>query len=116
MIKVHEVSIMGEIFEIIKDNVKNYNLKKVNKVVLKIGEFTCVEESALRFAFEAFSKDSEAEKAEMIIDRVGASAKCDDCGQVFNVTFTNKMCPGCNSYSSNIVTGYELLLHEIEGE
>ena len=53
---MHEVSIMGEIFEIINENVINHNIKKVNKVVLKIGEFSCVEDSALKFAFEAFSK------------------------------------------------------------
>lgn len=113
---MHEVSIMGEIFEIIEDNVKSYNLKRVDKVVLKIGEFTCVEEGALRFAFEAFSKDTEAEEAELIIDRVEASAKCNECDETFKVAFTNKICPKCNTFSNDIVTGYELLLHEIEGE
>lgn len=113
---MHEVSIMGEIFEIIQDNVIAYNLKKVDKVVLKIGEFTCVEEGALKFAFEAFSKDTEAEDAKLIIDRVGARAKCSNCGDTFKVTFTKKICPKCNTFSNDIVTGYELLLHEIEGE
>ncbi|WP_459195559.1 hydrogenase maturation nickel metallochaperone HypA/HybF [Wukongibacter baidiensis] len=107
---------MGEIFEIVKENIITYNLKKVEKVVLKIGEFTCVEEGALRFAFEAFTKDTEAEEAELIIDRVEASAKCNNCENTFKVTFTNKICPKCSTFSNAIVTGYELLLHEIEGE
>lgn len=113
---MHEVSIMGDIFEIIEDNIAKYNLKKIEKVSLKIGEFTCVEDSALKFAFEAFSKDSLVEGAELLIDRVKASAKCDNCGQVFNISFTNKICPNCSTFSSNVITGYELLLHEIEGE
>lgn len=113
---MHEVSIMGDIFRIIEDNIAEYNLKKIEKVSLKIGEFTCVEDSALKFAFEAFSKDSLAEGAELLIDRVKASAKCDNCGQVFNISFTNKICPNCFTFSSNAITGYELLLHEIEGE
>lgn len=113
---MHEVSIMGEIFDIIKDNVNVHNLKKVNKVGLKIGEFSCVEDGALRFAFEAFSKDTEADGAELIIDRVEAAAECNNCGQVFKVSFTNKICPKCGKFSNNIVVGYELLLNEIEGE
>lgn len=113
---MHEVSIMGEIFEMINENVKSHNLKKVSEVVLKIGEFTCVEEGALRFAFEAFSKDTEAEEAKLVIEKIEASAKCDHCGQVFKVAFTNKICPKCNTFSNNIITGYELLLHEMEGE
>lgn len=107
---------MGDIFEIIEDNIAKYNLQRIEKVVLKIGEFTCVEDSALEFAFEAFSKDSLAEGAELLIDRVKASAKCDECGQVFSISFTDKKCPKCNTFSNNIITGYELLLNEIEGE
>ncbi|WFD12261.1 hydrogenase maturation nickel metallochaperone HypA [Tepidibacter hydrothermalis] len=113
---MHEVSIMGEIFDVIKENADNHNLKKVNKIVLKIGEFTCVQESALRFAFEAFSKDTNVEEADFIIDKIEASAKCDNCEETFKVNFTNKVCPKCNTFSNNIITGYELLLDEIEGE
>lgn len=113
---VHEVSIMGNIFEIINENVINNNMKKVNKITLKIGEFTCVEEDSLRFAFQAFSKDTEAEEAQLIIDRVEATAKCEHCQKIFKVSFFNKICPVCQTFSNNIVTGYELLLQEIEGE
>ncbi|WP_248484247.1 hydrogenase maturation nickel metallochaperone HypA [Tepidibacter aestuarii] len=107
---------MGEIFDVIKENADNHNLKKVNKIVLKIGEFTCVQESALRFAFEAFSKDTKVEGADFIINKIEASAKCDNCEEPFKVSFTNKVCPKCNTFSNNIITGYELLLDEIEGE
>lgn len=107
---------MGDIFEIVEENIAIYNLKKIEKISLKIGEFTCVEDSALEFAFEAFSKDSIAEGAKLLIERVRASAECNNCGQVFNISFTNKICPSCSTFSTNIITGYELLLNEIEGE
>lgn len=113
---MHEVSIMGEIFEIINENISTHNIKKVNKVVLKIGEFSCVEDSALKFAFQAFSKDTESEKAELVINRVKAKAQCSECGQLFDISFTDKKCPKCHVFSNNIISGYELLLDEIEGE
>lgn len=113
---MHEVSIMGELFEIINENVNRYHLSKVNKVILKIGEFTCVEEGALRFAFEAFSRDTKVESAEMIIEKVKAYGKCNQCGRIFKVAFTNKKCPRCNTFSNHMITGYELLLYGLEGE
>ncbi|GIM27738.1 putative hydrogenase nickel incorporation protein HypA [Clostridium polyendosporum] len=113
---MHEVSIMGDIFNIVNENIVNYKMKKVNKILLKVGEFTCVQEDALQFAFEAFSKDTVAEGAELIIDRVEATAKCSNCEEIFKITFVNKICPKCQTFSNNIVTGYELLLQEIEGE
>jgi len=113
---VHEVSIMAEIFDIISDTVEKHKLKKVNKVALQIGEFTCVEEGSLRFAFESFSKDTESEGAELVIHRVKATAKCERCEQIFKIAFTNKICPNCGIFSNNIVSGYELSLNEIEGD
>jgi hydrogenase nickel incorporation protein HypA/HybF len=107
---------MAEIFEIITDNIAEYNLKKVTKVELKIGEMTCVEESALEFAFEAFSQDTVVENAELIIKRVEATAECENCKEVFKIDYTNKLCPKCNLFSSKIITGNELLLDSLEGE
>ena len=63
-----------------------------------------------------FQRDTESEKAELIINRVKAKAECNECGQVFDISFTDKKCPKCNVFSNNIVSGYELLLDEIEGE
>lgn len=113
---MHEVSIMGDVFEIIEENVKNHNIKKVNKVVIDIGEFTCVEESALRFSFDTMKIDTVCEDSDFIINKIPATAKCDDCDDIFNISYTNKICPLCNKFSNNILTGYELSLQTIEGE
>ncbi|WP_129597824.1 hydrogenase maturation nickel metallochaperone HypA [Anaerophilus nitritogenes] len=113
---MHEVAVMTEVFEIINENIKIYNLKKIDQILLKIGEFTCVEEHALRFSFEVISKGTICENAKLIIQKVKASAYCDNCGETFYICYTNKLCPKCNQFSSNIITGYELLLEKIEGE
>ena len=107
---------MGEVFEIIEDNVKNHNIQKVNRVVIVVGEFTCVEESALRFSFDTMKINTVCEESDFIIKKISATAKCDDCDEVFNVSYTNKLCPICNKFSNDILTGYELSLQTIEGE
>ena len=113
---MHEISVMSEVFRIINENVKTNNLKSIDKIILKIGEFTCVEENALRFSFEAMGKETICEKAKLIIEKVKGSAYCHNCKENFYISYINKICPKCNKFSSNIITGYELLLDRIEGE
>ncbi|WP_273225113.1 hydrogenase maturation nickel metallochaperone HypA [Geosporobacter ferrireducens] len=116
MKKVHEVSITADLFEIIKENILLHNLSKISRVVLKIGEMTCLEESALRFSFEAFSKDTAVEGAALSIDRVKATARCDQCKNIYEISYFNKICPLCSSFSNDVITGYELYIDTLEGE
>jgi len=113
---VHEVSIMQEIFEIVNENILIHNIEKVTSVTLQIGEFSCVEAHALEFAFEAMSKDTPSENAELRIERVKAKALCSQCDELFEVSFTNKICPECGTFSNDIKEGYELVFHGMEGE
>jgi hydrogenase nickel incorporation protein HypA/HybF len=61
---MYEMSLMGQLFSIIQDYIINYDLKQVTKVLLKVGEMTCVEDSALNFAFKSFAKGTKVEGAE----------------------------------------------------
>lgn len=113
---MHEVSIIGDLFQIIEEQIIENKLKKITKVVLSVGEFTCVEEEALRFAFQAYAQDTLVEGAQFVIEKIKATAYCQQCSSSFEVSFTNKICPTCGAYSSKILTGYELQLESLEGE
>jgi hydrogenase nickel incorporation protein HypA/HybF len=65
---MHEASIAFEIYTIVTDNVKAYNLKKVDAIYIKVGSFNGIFEDSLRFAFKAISKASECEEAALIIE------------------------------------------------
>ncbi len=109
---MHETSIAYDAIQIIKESCSN--VYKVDKVFMKIGEFTCVDESSLRFAFDSLSKGSICENSILEIEKVKAMARCDLCQENFDIDFTHKLCPKCNNYSNKIVSGYELLVYEIE--
>lgn len=113
---MHEVSVASELLDIIFINAEIHNIKEVKKIVLKIGEFTCIQENALRFAFKAISKKTLCANAQLVIETVKAAAYCENCKQCFDINYTNKICPKCGQFSFNITTGYELLLESIEGE
>ncbi|KMT22239.1 hydrogenase maturation nickel metallochaperone HypA [Clostridium cylindrosporum] len=113
---MHEVSMICSVIEMVEDIARENNIKKVTKVILKIGEFTCTLNSALNFAFQSIKKNTICSDAVLEIENVNARAFCDKCQREFDIKFTERQCPTCNEYSSNIISGEELLLYRIEGE
>jgi hydrogenase nickel incorporation protein HypA/HybF len=113
---MHEVSIVQSLINIVCNKAQENNLKKINKVSLKIGELSGVFEDSIRFAYKSISKDTIVEGAELVIERVEAYAKCDNCDISFKIKHFNKLCPECQIFSSNILSGYELYINTIEGD
>lgn len=113
---MHEVSIVQSLINIVCTKAEENSLTKVNKVSLKIGELSGVFEDSIRFAYKSISKGTIVEGAELVIEKVEATAQCDSCDFSFKINHFNKLCPKCQSFSSNILTGYELYINTIEGD
>ena len=60
---MHELSLCENIIDIIKTNAATQAFKKVNVVCLEVGTLSCVEPEALRFSFDAVSKNTLAQHA-----------------------------------------------------
>lgn len=67
---MHEVSIAYEIYEIVGESIKDYNLKNVSLINVKVGSYNGIDEDSLKFAFEAISKGSICEKAKIMLEEV----------------------------------------------
>lgn len=67
---MHELSIAYKIYEIVEENIKLYNLKNVELIVLKVGSFNGIYERSLRVAFKAISKGSKCENAKVVVETV----------------------------------------------
>jgi hydrogenase nickel incorporation protein HypA/HybF len=113
---MHEVSIVQNVIGIVCQKVTEYNIEKINKVRLKIGELSGVNEDSIRFAFSAVSKDTIIEGAELIIEKIEATANCISCDISFKIDHFNKLCPKCKIFCENVISGYELLIDSIEGD
>jgi hydrogenase nickel incorporation protein HypA/HybF len=113
---MHEMSLMGGVFEIIEQTLALHNVTKVLQVKIKVGELTNAEPDALSMAFEAYSKDTLCEGAELIIERVPLIGYCKDCHYEFNVKTMYFLCPNCKSTSIKVIQGEELLLESLEVE
>ena len=113
---MHEMSLMGGVFEVIEQTLSQHNANRVLKVKLKVGQLTNAEPDALQMAFEAYSKDTICEGAELIVERVPVHGRCRNCQFEFAVKTLFFLCPKCHNTSIEVIQGEELLLESLEVE
>ncbi|MDO5520064.1 MAG: hydrogenase maturation nickel metallochaperone HypA [bacterium] len=113
---MHESSVAKEIFDIVNDVVMENTLVRVDKIVIELGEFSCIQQQMLSFAFQMIAEGTIMEKAVLEYEIVKATARCENCGTIFDITFTDKVCPSCGTVSTHFLTGTEANVKEIEGD
>lgn len=113
---MHEMSLMGGVFEVIEQTISQYEIRRVLQVKLKVGELTNAEPEALQMVFEAFCKNTICEGAELIVERVPVRGHCRNCQHEFAVKTMFFLCPKCQNTSIEVIQGEELLLESVEVE
>ena len=113
---MHELSIVQGIVGIALRRSAEIGAKKVKGIKVKVGEFTSVEPDCLRFYFDAVTKDSTAEGAELIIEQIPLVAECTACGSPFTPEGIRFTCPNCGSRQIELTAGRELYVESIEVE
>jgi hydrogenase nickel incorporation protein HypA/HybF len=77
---MHELSIASTLMENVLDFAASPPPKRILKVLLQIGELTCVEPDQLKFCYESVTKETPIEDSELEIERVDAQVACPHCG------------------------------------
>jgi hydrogenase nickel incorporation protein HypA/HybF len=106
---------MQNLFELVDTYSREYHLKKVSRVVIRVGELISVVPEALQFAFEVLSPDTVASGADLIIEHVPARSRCTVCRHEFASGFTIQVCPECGK-AADFIEGRELYLQSLEGD
>lgn len=113
---MHEFSIMVDMLQIVTGKAAEHKLQSIKKIVLAIGELTCLNKEALEYAFTLLQEGTIAEGADLKIVIVEATACCNNCRHAFPISHINKVCPECGQSTFQVNTGYEIILEEVEGE
>ena len=92
---MHEVSICEGILAVISDQARQHSFTAVRRITLEIGAFAGVEQSALRFGFDAVMRGTVAEGADLQIINLPGSARCYDCQQTVVIPERLADCPQC---------------------
>ncbi len=113
---MHEFSLALEIVEIVKQSAQNAGKDKVTCIELEIGELSGVEESALLLAMETLALHTLLQDAQIISKHTKGMARCESCGVEFELVDLFTLCPKCNSFQKQIISGKKFNVLSIEAE
>ncbi len=111
---MHEMSLCESVLQILEDNAKRRGFERVEAVWLEIGALSGVEPEAMRFAFDAVTRGTLADKARLEIIEVPGQAWCMQCGRTVPVKQRFDACPDCGSYQLQVTGGEEMRIKELE--
>ncbi len=113
---MHEASIANELLSLAIKECKNNGYNRIESIKINVGRATGIMTDALLFAFNVLKEGSIADKAILIIEEIPVSGICKDCGNRFesNENYLIFECPNCGSFSTELVSGKELNITEME--
>lgn len=111
---MHEISICNALLDRIEAERGARKFSRVRRVRIEIGQFSCVEPDALRYAFELMTRGSLLEGATLELDRPPGRATCLACGAEVEVASRTDLCPACRTGALRVTGGDGMRFVEME--
>jgi hydrogenase nickel incorporation protein HypA/HybF len=114
---MHELAIAQSLVEAVEAKALECNATRVKDVHLKIGEASGIVIDSLAFCFEMIvSQLPVLAGAHLSIDTLPHRAWCRHCDQEFAIMNYIAQCPTCQEWSTQVISGTELQMLEMEIE
>ncbi len=113
---MHELAIVEGIIDAVIPAAREHNAEKILSIRLKIGELSGVIPSCIQEYFTIAARDTIAEGAKILIERVPIRINCADCGYDGELKLRQYRCPACQGTDFRIVSGREYFVDSIEAE
>jgi hydrogenase nickel incorporation protein HypA/HybF len=113
---MHEMGIANSVLEAVRTEMGLHPGTYPCKVGVRIGEMAAIDPDALRFCFEAITREADLESLELEIEVCPRRHRCQACGRDFVVRDCDSRCPQCASLDTECIGGDELELAYLEVE
>jgi hydrogenase nickel incorporation protein HypA/HybF len=110
---MHEVSLAGDILQIVEAAEKREKFARVTLLRLEAGALSGVEVSALRFALDVMAKGTCLHNAIIEIATPPGQAWCVQCHMTVTIMARGESCQQCGNYQLQPTSGLELRVTEI---
>lgn len=111
---MHEAGIAQNILEIAIETAQTGGATEIEKVHMQIGRLAGIDPESLRFSFDALKEETIAQNAELVIEVIPVTGRCEDCGHEAEYDSMFFQCKGCESWKVRIITGEELRVTSID--
>ena len=90
------------------------NATRIKSLHLVMGEISELDQSTIQKHWEAISKGTPAEQAQLYFRLMAAEVQCMACFKKYHPRDGKIHCPHCGSYGAKIISGEEFYLESIE--
>jgi hydrogenase nickel incorporation protein HypA/HybF len=111
---MHEMALAESVLQIIEDYSVRQGFARVKSVSLEIGALAGVEPEAMRFCFDAVTRGSIAQGAQLNIIDIPGSGWCMQCNDTVAMPERYSACPRCQGYQVQAKGGTEMRVKELE--
>jgi len=113
---MHEMSLCERVLQVIEDQARAQHFVRVRRVRLEVGALASVEPEAMRFSFDAVTRGTLAQGAELEMIPVPGEAWCLSCARAQPVNQRFDECPECGGVLLGLTRGEELRIKDLEVE
>jgi len=110
---MHEMSIAMSVIEAVLGKACEEGGVKITGIELVVGKLAGVQVESLRFCFDAATRDTLADGAELLIEEPEGRGRCEACGERFAITNFFARCPACGQFRVTVESGQELAVRSI---
>lgn len=113
---MHEGAIVHSLLESAKEIREKEKLKEITKVKIVIGNFHQIVQEVMLTNFDFMKTEYEGfENAILSMKEIDVRVKCLNCQHEFVINEPIFMCPNCDSFDTELISGKELYIETIEG-
>ncbi|OGO04417.1 MAG: hydrogenase maturation nickel metallochaperone HypA, partial [Chloroflexi bacterium RBG_13_56_8] len=94
---MHELAVTENILDIVRRHAEAAQAKRVLSIHLVIGELSSIVDDCIQFYFDYLSRDSVAEGAKLVFERLLVEVECGTCGYRWQPTDADWSCPSCHA-------------------
>jgi hydrogenase nickel incorporation protein HypA/HybF len=102
------------VLQLIEDAAREQDFARVSAVWLEIGQLSGVEVEAMKFCFDAVTRDSIAAGATLEIIAVPGTGWCMACARTVPMAEVFGACPQCGGHQMQVTGGTEMRVKELE--
>lgn len=112
---MHELGIVINIAETVEKFARENDVSQVASITLQVGELSSIVPHYLLECFPAAVDRSELLRdTELKIEILEANCMCRKCNKVYSFMENRKICPLCGKEDTEIISGREFFIKEIE--
>lgn len=106
---MHELSLISSLLDVVEEYAAKHGFTKVNTLRLSFGRLSCIEPSALEFAFAVQSRGTKADGATLECEILPVVISCLLCEKDYSLPSYPAVCPACGGMDVVLKGGREEL-------